>query len=88
MACPGWVYGVRFLPDGRLVCVGGAPRSHGFLATWDIKEGKMLTAEEMALGTFFSVAVSPDGQSLAISAGGSPGAKEVNGYIIKTPAVK
>jgi WD40 repeat protein len=88
MAQPGWVYGVRFLPDGRLVSVGGAPRSHGFLATWDIKEGKMLTAEEMPFGTFFSVAVSPDGQTLAIGAGGAPGAKEVNGYIMKTPTAK
>ena len=26
MASPGWVYGVRFLPDGRLVSVGGAPQ--------------------------------------------------------------
>ena len=48
----------------------------------------MLTAEEMPLGTFFSVAVSPDGQTLAVGAGGSPGAKEVNGYIIKTPTAK
>jgi hypothetical protein len=48
----------------------------------------MLTAEDMPLGTFFSVAVSPDGQGLAIGAGGAPGAKEVNGYVIKTPAAK
>ena len=87
MASPGWVYGVRFLPDGRLVSVGGA-RSHSFLATWDVKEGKMLTAEEPALGTFFSVTPSPDGQWLAVGAGASPGAKEVNAYIIKTPTAK
>ena len=73
MAHPGWVYGVRFLPDGRLVSVGGAPRNHGFLATWNVAEGKMLTGEEMPLGTFFSVAVSPDGQFLAIGAGGIRG---------------
>ena len=68
--------------------VGGAPRSHGYLATWDVKEGKMLTAEDMALGTFFSAAVSPDGRQLAIGAGGIPGAKDVNGYIMKTPTAK
>jgi hypothetical protein len=33
-------------------------------------------------------AVSPDGQSPPIGAGGSPGAKEVNGYIMKTPTAK
>ncbi len=40
MAHPGWVYGVRFLPDGRLVSVGGAPRNHGFLATWNVDRGQ------------------------------------------------
>ncbi len=85
MAQPGWVYGVHFLPDGRLVSVGGAPRNQGFLATWDVAEGKMLTAEELPLGAFFSVAVSPDGQWLAVGAAGVPGAKEVSGYVLKTP---
>ena len=46
------------------------------------------SAEEAPLGTFFSVAPSPDGQWLAIGAGGAPGAKEVNGYIMKTPMAK
>ncbi len=82
---PGWVYGLRFLPDGRLVSVGGAPRNHGFLATWDINQGKMLTAEELPLGAFYSVAVSADGQLLAIGAAGGLSAKEVNSYILKTP---
>ena len=57
VAHPGWVYSLRFLPDGRLVSVGGAPRNHGFLATWDVNQGKMLTAEELPLGAFYSVAV-------------------------------
>ena len=88
MAHPGWVYGVRFLPDGRLVSVGGAPRNQGFLATWNVAEGKMLTAEEMPLGAFFSVAVSTDGQLLAVGTAGSPGAKEVSSYVLKTPVAK
>jgi WD40 repeat protein len=85
MAHPGWVYGLRFLPDGRLVSVGGAPKNHGFLATWDINQGKLLTSEELALGTFFSVSASTDGQFLAVGAGGAPGAKDVNSYVLKTP---
>ena len=85
IAHPGWVYSLRFLPDGRLVSVGGAPRNHGFLATWDVKQGKMLTAEELPLGAFYSVAVSPDGQFLAVGAAGGLSAKEVSSYILKTP---
>ena len=85
MAHPGWVYGVRFLPDGRLVSVGGAPRNHGFLATWNVTEGKMLTGEELPLGAFYSVAVSNDGQLLAIGAAGGLSAKEVSSYVLKTP---
>ena len=88
MAHPGWVYGVRFLPDGRLVSVGRAPRNQGYLATWDAAEGKMLTGEEMPLGTLYSVAVSADGQLLAVGAGGSVGAKEVSCYVLKTPVGK
>ena len=79
------MYGVRFLPDGQLVSVGGAPRNHGFLATWDVSHGKMLTAEELPLGTFYSLAVSPDGQLLAVGAGRRSAAKEVNSYVLKTP---
>ena len=65
--------------------VGGAPRNHGFLATWDVNQGKLLTAEELPLGAFYSVAVSTDGQFLAIGAAGGLSAKEVNSYVLKTP---
>ncbi len=90
MAHPGWVYSVRFLPDGRLVSVGGAPRSHGYLATWDVKEGKMLTAEDMALGIHFLAAVCLIVQQPAISAtAASPAIKDINAATsAKTPTAK
>jgi WD40 repeat protein len=84
---PGWVYGVRFLPDGkRLVSVGGAPKNHGSLAVWDVEDGKLLAAEDLPLGAFFSVATTTDGNQLAVGTSGGAGAREVNAYVLKTPA--
>ena len=40
MASPGWVYGVRFLPDGRLVSVGGARAVTGSLPHGILKRAK------------------------------------------------
>ncbi len=87
-AHPGWVYGVRFTPDGKsLVSVGAAPKGRGYLAVWNVADGKLLYGAEMALGTFYSVAVSPDGKRLAVSAGATGGLpQDANaGYIFKTP---
>ena len=51
---PGWVYGVRYTPDGkRLVSVGDAPLNKGYLAVWDAADGKLLYGEELPLGVFY-----------------------------------
>ncbi len=87
---PGWVYGLRYTPDGkRLVSVGDAPLNKGYLAVWDPAAGKLLHGEEMPLGIFYSVAVAPDGKLLALGAGprGRPTpAPEFNSaYLMKMP---
>src|SRR5262249_26264301 len=42
-AHPGWIYGLRFTSDGRfLVSVGNAPKNQGYLAVWNVADGKML----------------------------------------------
>jgi len=66
------VYGVRFTSDGKaLVSVGGAAQNRGFLpGLWNVADGKMLSGEELPLGTFFSVAVSNDGKFVAVGTGG------------------
>ena len=67
---PGWVYGVRFTPDGKsLVSTGMAPRQGGFLAVWNVADGKMAFAEELPFGTLFSLAMTSDGQRLAVATG-------------------
>jgi WD40 repeat protein len=87
-AHPGWVYGVRFTPDGKyLVSAGDAPRHKGYLAVWNVADGKLLYGEERALGSFYSLAVSPDGTRVAVAAGYTGGATQEanNCYIFKMP---
>jgi WD40 repeat protein len=91
-AHPGWVYGVKFTPDGKyLVSVGEAPKRKGYLAVWNVADGKLLYGEELALGSFYSLAVSPDGKQIAVAAGFTGGAAQDANYcyILKMPdAVK
>jgi WD40 repeat protein len=86
-AHPGWIYNLRFTPDGKsLVSVGNAPRNQGYLAVWNFADGKMLHGEELSLGAIYSVAVSPDGKTLALACG--PRGRqyqEVDCYLLKMP---
>jgi WD40 repeat protein len=86
-AHPGWVYSLRFTPTGEhLVSVGMAPRNHGYLAVWNVADGKLLHGAELPLGAFYSVAISPDGKLLALACG--PRGRqfqEANCYIMKMP---
>jgi WD40 repeat protein len=74
-AHPGWVYGLRFTPDGKyLVSVGEAPRHRGYLAVWSVADGQLVSGRELALGSFYSLALSPDGRQVAVAAGYTGGA--------------
>jgi WD40 repeat protein len=85
---PGWVYSLRYTRDGkRLVSAGDAPLNKGYVAIWDPDHGKLLYGEEMALGTFYAVALSPDENLLAVAAGprGRPTADFNSAYLFKMP---
>ncbi len=87
---PGWVYNLRFTKDGKhLVSVGDAPLNKGFLGVWNPADGKMLYGETMPLGTFFSLAITPNDQQIAIGAGprGRPTADFNSAYLFKMPKV-
>jgi WD40 repeat protein len=89
-AHPGWVYGLRYTKDGKyLISVGGAPKGSGYLAVWNIADGKLLSGEALPLGTFFALAIAPDGQSLAVGTGAiRTGTDEANkSFVLKMPAV-
>src|SRR5262249_49049848 len=82
---PGWVYSLRYTTDGKyLISVGGAPRNQGYLAVWNAADGKLEYGEELPLGTFYSVSLSPDGKHLAIGAG-RPGQETNSSYILTMP---
>jgi WD40 repeat protein len=90
-AHPGWVYSIRFTTDGKhLVSAGNAPHGHGYLAVWNVADGKLLYGEELTLGPIYSVAISPDGKWLVLGCGPrGRDLQETNGYILKMPeAVK
>jgi WD40 repeat protein len=91
VAHPGWVYSLRFTPDGKfLVSAGNAPKWHGYLAVWNVGDARLLYGEELSLGPIYSAAVSPDGKLLAMACGSrGKDLQETNGYILKMPdAVK
>jgi WD40 repeat protein len=88
---PGWIYGVRFTLDGRLVSAGGAAMNKGYLAVWNVADGKLLYGEESPLGTFFALALSPDGKQLALGTAGSAraaSAEPAAGYLLPVPGGK
>jgi WD40 repeat protein len=89
-AHPGWVYALRWEKDGRLVSAGGAPRLRGYLAVWDPTTGKLVSGQELNIGTVFSLAVSPDGKLAALGTGGSVriGAELNQGVVLKLPGTK
>jgi WD40 repeat protein len=84
-AHPGWIYSLRFTPDGRtLITAGNAPRNQGYLALWNVAERKMLLGEELATGPIYGLAVSPDAGHVALACGPRERqAAEGNGYVVK-----
>src|SRR5262249_4678627 len=88
VAHPGWVYSLRLTNDGKyLVSAGNAPRNKGFLAVWNVADGRLMYSQEYALGPIYSVAVSPDGKLLALACG-SPMRQSSDGYgyVLRMPA--
>ena len=88
-AHPNAVYALRFTPDGKhLISAGGAARDRGYLAIWDVADGKLVRADELPVGAIWALAVSRDGKLLALGttqATGPPRNKVNTSYVIKMP---
>jgi WD40 repeat protein len=64
---PSWVQVVRFTPDDNfLVTAGPAPRAKGYLALWDVRDGKRVFGAELDTGPVHALAVTPDGKRLVL----------------------
>lgn len=67
---PGFVYAVRFLPDGQtLLSAGPAPRGQAYLALWSWQDGKLRASGTLPVGPIYSVAVLPDGKECLLGCG-------------------
>ncbi len=75
----GWVYGVAFSPDGLTLASGSgawdAEKKNwvGEVRLWDPRTGQAKATLRGHTNTVYSVAYSPDGQTLASASGGTDG---------------
>ena len=85
---PGGIYQLRFTPDEKfIVSVGPAPRNHGYVAVWNVADGKLVSGKEVDYGPVFGLAISPDGKKLLLGCG--PKVRQVSeaeAVIIPLPA--
>lgn len=85
-AHPGWVYGLRWTSDGKhLISVGQAARLRGYVGVWDTATGKLLSGQELDVGTIFSVALAPDEKTMTIGTGGSVRSNTHQALIYRVP---
>jgi len=69
-AHPGFVNAVRITPDGqRLISVGPAPRGQGYLAIWNVSDGRFLAGFELPHGPVQALAIRPDGGAILLGFG-------------------
>ncbi len=89
MSHPGWVYQLRFTKDGKLITVGDAPKNQGYLAVWNPQDGKLLYDDTQPIGSFFSLALTPDEKTIALAAGsrGRPAPEYNNAYLVRIPVL-
>lgn len=66
---PGFVHAVKFTPDGtKLVSVGTAPRNQGYVAVWNVTDGKLLLAQELVIGPIYSLDITANALILGCGA--------------------
>lgn len=83
-AHPGWVYGLKFTPDGKyLVSAGNAPGNRGFLGVWSAADGKMVYGDSLAVGPIYALALSPDGKLAALGCGPAGRSADAQGVILR-----
>jgi WD40 repeat protein len=67
---PGGIYQLRFTPDEKfLVSAGPAPRNQGYVAVWNVADGKLVSGQLLSIGPVFGLALSPDGKGLLLGCG-------------------
>jgi WD40 repeat protein len=88
---PGWIYSLSFTKDSKhLVSSGNAPKNKGYLAVWKVADGSLVSGQELPLGVFYGLAISPDESVVAVGAGAlGPATPQFNcAYLLKLPPMK
>lgn len=86
-AHPGFVHAVKFSADDKtLISAGTAPRNQGYLAVWNVADGKLIAAADVATGPIYSFDLAADGVSVLIGCGPkNRTAPESDAYIVRIP---
>jgi len=72
----GFVQTVRFSVDGnKLLMAGTAPKNAGYVAVWNVADGKLLTGFETANGPIYAADLRPDG---SVVVGCGPKTRQIN----------
>jgi hypothetical protein len=84
---PGWIHCVKFTTDDKsLITVGPAPRYKGYLAMWNVADGKRLAGGERDFGPIHGLALTPDGTRMILGCGPKTRtATEAEVLIVKVP---
>ncbi len=83
---PGWVYSVRFSPEGDyLISAGAAPKGKSYLAVWHVADGKRVYSAERDCGPIHAVAITPDGTKLILGSAPLRGKPQSDAAVIKFP---
>ncbi len=83
---PGWVYRAQFANNDRwIISAGLAPRQKGYLAIWNVADGKLLFGEELSIGPVYDFVITPDGNYLLTACGKSPANGQIDNAIYLLP---
>jgi WD40 repeat protein len=67
---PGGVYQLRFTPDEKhLVSAGPGPRNQGYVAVWNVADGKLVSGQLVSFGPVFGLTLTPDGKNMLLGCG-------------------
>ena len=71
---------------GNILASGTAPRNQGYLAVWNVADGKLIAAADVATGPIYSFDLAADGVSALIGCGPkNRTAPESDAYIVRIP---
>ncbi len=67
---PGGVYALRLTPDEKfLISAGPAPKNRGYVAVWNMADGKLVSGTETNTGPIYTAILTADGKGVILGCG-------------------